>query len=72
MTKWIHRLLLGSVGLVLTIGCQDKTPRESVPQEPPTDAAVIEETFDDGDTGELSSVSVEPTEAEEEPQGDSQ
>ena len=75
MSKWIRGMLVGSIGLVLLFGCQGKAPEQEpspeTPETPPSEA-VVEEAFETGDTGELSSVAVDEAEAEEEPQGDEQ
>ncbi len=71
MKSWNATPLLGALGFCLMVGCQGEADtKESSPPPPATEEAVVEETFDSGDTGELSSVSVEET--EDEPQGDSQ
>ena len=73
MIKLTKILLGGTIGLVTLVGCQQAPPpSEEVSQEPTEKEAVVEESFEEGDTGTLTSEPEASTESEEEPLDDSQ
>ena len=73
MNKFKNILLGGTIGLVTLVGCQKAPPpAERTSQEPTEKEAVVEESFEEGDTGALVTEPEASTESEEEPLGDSQ
>jgi len=72
MDKFKNILLFGAVGLAILVGCKGTSPKEETRQEPAEAETMVEESFEEGDTGTLTSAPEASTESGEDPQNDSQ